>query len=400
MLILTYTKFAYLEKSKNKYIVDNYLRFYKDLLNGDEACIEEGLKFLTQLLYEHHGERVWVLIDEYDDPSNTAFLQFKVEEQNDKEFNSIIALMKNFLKSSLKDNSFVYKSVITGVLDAGKNSMTSGLNMITIHNVFDSVYSKYYGFSEVEVKDLVEKYNQIFNQKNDLKLSIEDLKLVSNGYNFGMLKGVFNPWSLVQFINFYQIPKRISELDPWVHGGSLNLIESSIGKCTLEPEDFSSISKEFNITIVEEISYDNILIGERNTILNVLLWTGYLTLTDQNNILRIPNVKIQKYLFNQFSIIKYKFLKEIIPSYYLKYFVDGDIKGFFESIKKLIGNYVSYHDIRNKKLFKVDPLNISENDEKKLEFLRIKENTYQVILVFIFANLVSTDVIFKTQVEG
>ena len=349
MLLSVYKKYKYL---KNTDFKEEYNENYVNIKNGDIDYLERSILNLSEILFTHHDEVVWILIDEYDAPSNKAFLKHKNEFKNNEfdkngTFIKITEFLKTFISFSLKTNCYLYKSFITGVLNAGKHSMTSGLNIFETDSVKISNYSKYYGFTGSEVEEIVLKYNKLFCDKK--KLEFKDLKKVCNGYNFGDMIGIYNPWSLTKFINFYQTQKietLESITDPWIDSGSLDLLECSAEKnvhgILYYLEIFNKNHPEIFIDKSNEIEYEKILMGDNNTFLNVLLFTGYLTKASNNDeFVKIPNIMIKKELISRFQDMKKKNLSKSILVNNLR---EENTDYFFKDLKNQLEIQSSYYD--------------------------------------------------------
>ena len=148
------------------------------------SSTKASLLDLTQALYLHHGERPWVLIDEYDTPIQTAYVAGYYREAVD--------FMKGFLGAGLKDNSYLEKAVLSGILRVSKESIFSGLNNISVYSLLSAEYGEYFGFTEPEVNDLL--------AKADLKNNIAEVRAWYNGYQAGNTV-IYNPWSMINYIH-------------------------------------------------------------------------------------------------------------------------------------------------------------------------------------------------------
>ena len=96
---------------------------------GDEADMKSSLADLTRYVYLHYGVKPWLLIDEYDTPLNSAYLKGYISD--------LTEFMRNFFSASLKDNQYLEKGVMTGILRVSKDSMLSGLNNLHVYTILD-----------------------------------------------------------------------------------------------------------------------------------------------------------------------------------------------------------------------------------------------------------------------
>ncbi|MBF0298087.1 MAG: AAA family ATPase [Oligoflexia bacterium] len=177
------------------------------LLEGDieEGDLKSSLKRLSKYLFKHHGQKVYILLDEYDTPIQTSYI--------DGYYDEMIKLIQGMLGAALKDNQSLNRSVITGVMRIAKESLFSDLNNVRIYSVSQSKYSQYFGFTEEEIADLLQKAGM-----SDRTLVVKEWY---NGYRFaGTI--VYNPWSIVNFIEN-------NELRPyWVNTGKNDLIRDLV----------------------------------------------------------------------------------------------------------------------------------------------------------------------------
>ncbi|MBF0363706.1 MAG: AAA family ATPase [Oligoflexia bacterium] len=121
------------------------------LLDGniDEGDLKSSLKRLSKYLFKHHGQKVYILLDEYDTPIQAGYMHGYYDDMK--------VLMQGLLGAALKDNLSLNRAVVTGVIRIAKESFFSELNNVKIYSVMQSKYSQYFGFTEEEVADLLQK---------------------------------------------------------------------------------------------------------------------------------------------------------------------------------------------------------------------------------------------------
>ena len=117
---------------------------------GEPEALKDALRTLSELLYRHYGQKVILLIDEYDVPLDKAHLFGYYDEMAD--------LLKNLLSRALKSNESIYFSVLTGCLRIAKESIFTGLNNFKIYSISDVRFDEYFGFTEEEVKAMLGYY--------------------------------------------------------------------------------------------------------------------------------------------------------------------------------------------------------------------------------------------------
>ncbi len=232
---------------------------FKAILRGqaNQAQCEVVLKTLSRHLHRHHGERVVILLDEYDTPLHNAYLKGYYEEA--------VSFFRNLLSGGLKDNDHLYKGVLTGILRVAKDSIFTGLNNLDVQTLLSPRYASYFGFTEPEVEDLLRQAGHLDRQP-----------LVQRWYNGYLFGGqvIYNPWSVLEYL------KR-DEVQPAPYWGDTSgnelvrelLITQGLG---LSPEMEALMRGE---SIERPINEHVVLrdLGENpESIWSFLLFTGYL----------------------------------------------------------------------------------------------------------------------------
>ncbi len=143
-----------------------------------------ALRLLSHLLARHHGQKVLILIDEYDSPIHAGYTH--------KYYDDVTAFFRDFLSGGLKDNEHLWRGVLTGILRVAKESLFSGLNNVEVYSILRTQLATAFGFTEPEVRALAEAAGQ--------PGSIEGIRAYYNGYLFGG-QAIYNPWSVLSFLN-------------------------------------------------------------------------------------------------------------------------------------------------------------------------------------------------------
>lgn len=116
----------------------------------DEPSLCYSLKTLSELLQKHHDSKVILLIDEYDVPLAKAFEQGFYDQ--------MVLLIRNLFEQVLKTNSSLQFAVLSGCMRISKESIFTGLNNLRVLSVVDVDFDEYYGFTDEEVRNLLEYY--------------------------------------------------------------------------------------------------------------------------------------------------------------------------------------------------------------------------------------------------
>ncbi len=157
-----------LESSKlMQYEKDQLIRLMKGEFKK-AAHLHNSLRLLTELLFEHYGIPVIVLIDEYDVPLDKAYQNHYYPE--------MVSLIRSLFSQVLKTNDNLYFAVITGCLRITKESIFTGLNNFKVRTISDIRFAEYFGFTADEVKALLEYYN--LEDKFDPKIPLNYTQVI------------------------------------------------------------------------------------------------------------------------------------------------------------------------------------------------------------------------------
>ena len=148
--------------------------------NMDRKTLMSSLRRLTQLLEKHYGEKVIVLIDEYDVPLAKA--------NENGYYDEMVLLIRNLLGNALKTNDSLKFAVLTGCLRIAKESIFTGLNNFKVRSITDTAFDEYFGFTDNEVKEMLHYY-----QLDDHYDSVREWY---DGYRFGD-EDVYCPWDVI-----------------------------------------------------------------------------------------------------------------------------------------------------------------------------------------------------------
>lgn len=309
----------------------------KDILNklhNRSSCIEDlkiSLRIITNALYTYYQQKVIVLIDEYDVPLQAAYQNNYYEE--------MVEFLRSVFSSALKTNDALEKGVMTGCLRISKESIFTGLNNFTAYSVLNNISSESFGFTELEVKQLLKAYN--------LSEKMDEVKEWYDGYQFGN-KEIYNPWSTLMYVKNITQDVSFKPISFWTNTSGNDLVVKYI------QNGDKKLRKEFDVLmngqslikyIKPELTYremDNI-----NNIYSFLLLTGYLKVIkdrgENQYELVIPNKEV------------YEIYKQSFMSYFEDYttskknelyqkLVDGDAKKVNLLLNDILLRSISYFD--------------------------------------------------------
>ena len=322
-----YAEFEYIREKMNEW---DKRKFEKVLYEKEDADYIMSLKFLADSFYRYYGEKVIILIDEYDAPIINAF---------DKGYyNEAINFFQTFYSSALKTNNSLKYGILTGITRIIKEGIFSGLNNLKVDTILNKKYSEYFGLLESEVIEMLDYFG--------MKYKIEEVKEWYNGYLFGESE-VYNPWSIVNYIDNGEIKAY------WANVSGNTLLENMLdhaGESVYDDlkrfTDGESIEKYISdgTTIKSLLSNDD-------EIWQLLLYSGYLTKAknqekeSDSNIynLKIPNKEIRKYFGNMF--LNRFFGTEVKTNILIKALENGDIKKFEKTLGEIMINMLSHFDL-------------------------------------------------------
>ena len=255
------------------------------MISGDmsEASMKTSLLDLSEALYRHHGKKVIVLIDEYDDAINGSY----GNEANE----DILEFIRDLLGNTLKGNGCLRFGVVTGVMQIAKESIFSGLNNLHVNNIFDPQYDERFGFTESEVMDMLSYYGH--------PEKLAEVREWYDGYRFGNAE-IYNPWSILQYI---QADFRIDSY--WLNEGNPAVIFESIGMNG--PKALEVITDLYNEgTIDAGLNKEMIFtdLSSMDGLFSLLTASGYLKavhLDDDRWRLSLVNKEVRKGLLNQLA---------------------------------------------------------------------------------------------------
>ncbi len=320
-------------KKEEPLLGDSEKNDFLDIVNktASSGTYEKSLYYLIEWLHRYYKKQVIVLIDEYDAPIHAGYLHgFYIE---------MLAFMKGFFGDALKDNSYLEKAVLTGILRVSKESIFSGFNNGTCYTITRNDFADKFGLLEEEVESLF-KEQQVFYK-------IDEIRKWYNGYLIGNMS-IYNPWSIIQCIANQGILQAY-----WVNTSSNELIKKFIWKGdTSFKKDVEKLLQGESITksIEEGIIFSD-LERREDAVWSLFFFSGYLTLTRNSDpvgpirTVTIPNQEVLT-LYRGFA---QNWFEGTLPSddlsEMLQSLISGNIEVFAELFQKLILNAMSCYDV-------------------------------------------------------
>ncbi len=265
---------------------------FQELLEKDmgKPVFCGSLALLSRLLEKHHGQKVIILIDEYDVPLAKAHAQGYYEE--------MITLIRSLFHQALKTNSSLQMAVLTGCMRISKESIFTGLNNLNVLTVADVRLDGCFGFTDGEVKSLLEYYGLID------KYGV--VKEWYDGYRFGDVD-IYCPWDVINYCALLRSDPTARPENYWANssgnGAVRRFIQEAGNRGTTKREIESLIAGELvTKEIRPEITYPDMYRSIEN-IWSVLFTTGYLTQRGRGEgrsfRLAIPNLEVRELFITQ-----------------------------------------------------------------------------------------------------
>ena len=222
----------------------------------DDVTAQEAIASLSNYLRRYYGKNVIILLDEYDTPMQEAYVNGYWEE--------LVSFTRSFFNATFKSNMYLERAMMTGITRVSKESMFSDLNNLVVITTSSKDYATAFGFTEEEVFHALDEYGL-----SDKKC---DVKEWYDGFVFGGIKDIYNPWSIINFLKYKELKNY------WADTSSNDLISKLIKtgsagiKETMEKLiDGKTIEKKID----EQIIYNQLEKNE-NSIWSLLLASGYL----------------------------------------------------------------------------------------------------------------------------
>ncbi len=250
-----YNKHIYL--SKGGFLTENEKKYFRSVgVDMDNTTAVWALHKMSDFLSRFYGKKVIILLDEYDTPMQEAYVNGY--------WNELVSFIRSLFNSTFKENPYLERAVMTGITRISKESIFSDLNNLEVVTTTSEEYADAFGFTEAEVAAALEEFG--------LSDRAQEVKLWYDGFTFGRLSDIYNPWSIINYLN-----KKKAGLY-WANTSSNRLVGKLLREGNREVKKaFEGLLKgEHLITpIDEQIVYDQLDDNEW-AIWSLLLASGYL----------------------------------------------------------------------------------------------------------------------------
>ncbi len=319
-----------------------------ELLLQKESLLSNSLKLLTGFLYQYHGQKPVVLIDEYDVPLATA--------AHYGFYDKLMNIMRPMLTNVLKDNSYLGRGILTGCLRIVKESIFTGLNNLNVNSVIEhpNYLASAIGFTADETSELLNYYG--FGSVR------EDIRTWYDGYRFDG-KEIYCPWEVLNYVDSnLALPDKtcFNKKNSWVNTSSNDVIKEFLGFINVKDTELMQTlmdGKDIEIEVNENLTYRELEQHSSKDFWTLLLFTGYLTVSKQIDssgdnskfLVKIPNKEIRDCFKTNIidffaKSTQYRAINEVITQYAL----NGSAQQLNEALKRYLKKYISVMDLGNR----------------------------------------------------
>ena len=263
-----------------------YIRIIEE--KDTSSDIVDSLKMLCILLEKHCGQKVILLIDEYDVPLDKAYSHGYYEQ--------MIDLIRAMFGAALKTNDSLFFAVLTGCLRVSKESIFTGLNNLMVHSISDTSFDEYFGFTDAEVGKMLADYG--------MESHHAEARAWYDGYRFGG-QDVYCPWDVINYCYALRASENAKPKAYWMNTSGNDMVRRLISKGTdgtTQVEIERLIAGETITKTLNENLTHNEIDANIGNIWSLLYMTGYLTVADYPDgnryELKIPNYEVRQ-IFTQ-----------------------------------------------------------------------------------------------------
>ena len=274
----------------------------------DETIATQAIHELCDYLYHYYGKKVIVLLDEYDTPMQEAYVNGFWDE--------LVSFIRSLFNSTFKTNPYLERAIMTGITRVSKESIFSDLNNLKVVTTTSDEYATSFGFTEEEV----------FAALDECGLGQEkaEVKHWYDGFIFGSYTDIYNPWSVLNFLDTGKYTTY------WANTSSNGLVGKLIREGNAEIKlMFEKLLRGeiIQCAIDEQIVY-NQLDDNENAIWSLLAASGYLKILSYE----------QMELLDCSEEVMYELT---LTNYEVHRMFFGMVRGWFSKNAKLYNDFVS-----------------------------------------------------------
>ena len=275
MITDVYVKYSYIKDSDA--LTDTDRNFFNRILaeNYDDSDATLALHKLSDFLMRYYGKKVVILLDEYDTPMQEAYIHGFWEE--------LVGFTRSLFNATFKTNPYLGRAIMTGITRVSKESVFSDLNNLEVVTTTSDKYADVFGFTEKEVFDALDE--------RGLSKEKEEVKRWYDGFVFGKHRDIYNPWSILNFLDKKQYATY------WANTSSNSLVGKLIreGGSEIKQSMEQLLKGEHFICPIDEQIVYNQLDNNEEAIWSLLVASGYLKILSYEQIEKVqrrPNYEL------------------------------------------------------------------------------------------------------------
>ena len=322
MLAELYTSHSFLLNSQ--VLEEGDKEFFRRVsVDMDDVDATMAIHYMSKFLYNYYGKKVIILLDEYDTPMQEAYV--------DGYWDELVAFTRSLFNSTFKTNPWLERGIMTGITRVSKESIFSDLNNLVVVTTTSDKYATSFGFTEEEV----------FAALDECELGGEkiEVKRWYDGFIFGSHKDIYNPWSILNFLDTGKFTTY------WANTSSNSLVGKLLREGNLGvKEKFESLllGESIRTPIDEQIVY-NQLDHNEDAVWSLLLASGYLKVLsyDRQELLQKGQEQIYELTLTNYEVER--MFEGMVRSWFAE--VKGDYNDFEKALlqgdKKAMNAYMN-----------------------------------------------------------
>ena len=308
--------------------------YYQTTVKMDDVTAQDSLRNLSVWMERYYGKKVIILLDEYDTPMQEAFV--------DGYWEQLVTFTRSLFNATFKTNPALERGIMTGITRVSKESIFSDLNNLKVVTTTSNEYAASFGFTEQEVFSALESFG-LENEKNEVKRWYD-------GFIFGTHKDIYNPWSILNYLDAKQYTTY------WANTSANSLVGKLVreGNRLIKEKFEKLLCGECIWSEIDEQIVYNQLDGNEKAVWSLLLAGGYLKVLSYEKYQDIPEGTEPKYqlaLTNlevklMFQRMIHDWFAPVQPDYndFVKAMVAGDVDAMNEYMNRIALQTFSYFD--------------------------------------------------------
>lgn len=325
-----YERYGFIFEKMSAFEQSDFDKIIESLMNYNEMDlrgIDNSISFLMKMLEKYYHKKVMLFIDEYDTP----FIESHIQDY----YQEIKGGLSSLLHNSLKLSSSLQYAMMTGIQRVAKENIFSDLNNLVVCTVADQRYSKYFGFNEKEVEELLQYYGLTLNQ---------DVKEMYDGYQIGK-EDIYNPWSIINYADNKQL------IPYWVNTSANIMIKSAIKNSDNSfHQEYERLIQDGELetqVMLETSFYES---SSTSSLWGLLVNAGYLTIkkvvSSMDSIYKIciPNQEVQREFINLTEY--YLSINDASLSKMFRFLIEEKKEQFIQEYTNIL-MLPSYHDLKD-----------------------------------------------------